>query len=167
MNIFLKKDDPHRYCISEITELEYLVRQMSKSLVSEELSTSNMINVPKKCWNLRHSTFIIFLDYFQVSWIGKSLSYWSKILLLLVNPLAADEKYPVLNRDNLVIPIQKQLSQKQKNFFHLFETNWNFKHFFKKWPSWLLRFRNFGLQKRGKINVKKVRLQATLRQATW
>ena len=35
---------------------------------------------------------------------------------LLVNLLAADEKYPVLNRDNLTIPIQMQLYQKQKTF---------------------------------------------------
>ena len=35
---------------------------------------------------------------------------------MLVNSLAADEKYPVLNRDNLTIPIQMQLSLKQNTF---------------------------------------------------
>ena len=35
---------------------------------------------------------------------------------VLVNTLATDEKYPVLNTDNLTIPIHMQLSQKQKNF---------------------------------------------------
>ena len=35
---------------------------------------------------------------------------------MVVNTLAADEKYPVLNRDNLTIPIQMQLSQKKKTF---------------------------------------------------
>ena len=35
---------------------------------------------------------------------------------LLVNTLAADEKYPVPNRDNLMRGIQIQLSQKQKSF---------------------------------------------------
>ena len=39
---------------------------------------------------------------------------------LLVNTLAVDEKYPVLNRDNLTIPIQMQLSQKQKTFPQFF-----------------------------------------------
>ena len=39
-----------------------------------------------------------------------------KILGLLVNTLAANEKYDVLNRDNLTIPIQMLLSQKQKTF---------------------------------------------------
>ena len=49
----------------------------------------------------------------KLSW-KKSLLLTCKILGLLVNTLAADEKYPVLNRDNLTIPIQIQLSQKQK-----------------------------------------------------
>ena len=39
---------------------------------------------------------------------------------LLVNTLAADGKYPVLNRDNLTIPILMQLSHKQKCFFQFF-----------------------------------------------
>ena len=39
---------------------------------------------------------------------------------LLVNTLAADDKYPVLNRGNLTIPIQMQLSQKEKIFSQLF-----------------------------------------------
>ena len=41
------------------------------------------------------------------------------ILGRLLNTLAADEKYPVLNRDNSTIPIQMQLSQKQKTFSQL------------------------------------------------
>ena len=39
---------------------------------------------------------------------------------LLVNTLAADYKYPVLRRENLTIPIQMQLSQKQENFSQFF-----------------------------------------------
>ena len=35
---------------------------------------------------------------------------------LLVQTLAADEKYPVLKRENLTIPIQMQLSQKENTF---------------------------------------------------
>ena len=46
----------------------------------------------------------------------KSLFFTCQILGLLVNTLAADEMYPVLNRDNFTIPIQMQLSQKQKTF---------------------------------------------------
>ena len=49
----------------------------------------------------------------------ESLLLTCPILGLLVNTLATDEKYPVLNRDNLMIPIQMQLSHKQKNFSQL------------------------------------------------
>ena len=41
-------------------------------------------------------------------------------MLLLANTLAVSEKYPVLNRDNLTIPIQMQLSQKQNTFSQFF-----------------------------------------------
>ena len=43
-----------------------------------------------------------------------SLLLTCQILVMLVNTLVANEKYPVLNRDNLTIPIKMQLSQKQK-----------------------------------------------------
>ena len=39
---------------------------------------------------------------------------------LIVKTLAADKRYPVLNRDNLTRPIQMQLSQKQKTFCQAF-----------------------------------------------
>ena len=45
----------------------------------------------------------------QLSW-KKSLFLTSQILGLLVNTLPVDEMYPVLNRDNLTLPIQMQLS---------------------------------------------------------
>ena len=52
---------------------------------------------------------------------------------LLDNTLGTDEKYNVLNRENLTMPIQMQLSQKQKtisDFFAKFlKSRLNFKHF--------------------------------------
>ena len=66
----------------------------------------------------------------------KSLLLTCEILGLLVNTLAANEKYPVLNRDNLTIPIQMQLSQKHKTFCQFFtpflKSRWNFEYFDKK-----------------------------------
>ena len=81
-----------------------------------------------------------------------------QILVLPVNPLAAYEKYPVLNNDNLTIPIQMHLSEKQKSFSKFlaaFLKFWlNFKHFEKwRWHSYLFYFRCYGLQKRCQINV--------------
>ena len=62
-------------------------------------------------------------DLFHIIWSLPSRLNWKKSLLLickilglLVNTLAADEKYPVLNRDNLTILIQMQLSEKEKTF---------------------------------------------------
>ena len=91
-----------------------------KNLVLEDPLTSNILNVPKHCWNLHCSTFIIFNDHCPENWVGKKfllLTY--KILGFHVNTMSADEKYFVLNRDNLMIPIQMQLSQKQKTFSEL------------------------------------------------
>ena len=48
--------------------------------------------------------------------LKRSLLLTCQILGLLVNTLAADEKYLVLNRDNLTIPVQMKLSQKKKTF---------------------------------------------------
>ena len=57
----------------------------------------------------------------QLSW-KKSLLLTHQISGLLVNTLASDDKYPVLNRNNLTRPIQMQLSQKQKTFSQFFSS---------------------------------------------
>ena len=68
--------------------------------------------------------------------LKKSLLLTCKILGLLVNTLACDKKYPVLNRDNLTMPIQMELSQKQKKFSRFFaaflKSSWNFERSEKK-----------------------------------
>ena len=48
--------------------------------------------------------------------LENSLLVTCKVLGLLVNTLAADQKYPFLNRGNLMIPIQMQISMKQRTF---------------------------------------------------
>ena len=48
-------------------------------------------------------------------WKESRLWTW-QILGLLVKTLAADDNYAVLNRDNLTIPIQMQISKKRKLF---------------------------------------------------
>ena len=63
----------------------------------------------------------------------KSLLLKYQIVRVLVNTLATDEEYSVLNRENLRIPIQRQLFQKQKTFSQLLDaflkSRLNFKHF--------------------------------------
>ena len=51
----------------------------------------------------------------KLSWKESLLLTW-QILGLLVTTLAAYKKFLVLHRDNLTIPIQMQLSQRQKTF---------------------------------------------------
>ena len=57
-------------------------------------------------------------------------------LRLFVNTLTADDKYSLLNRENLTQPIQMQLCNKQKTFPYFFceflKSRLNFEHFFKK-----------------------------------
>ena len=88
----------------------------------------------------------------QLSW-KKSLFLTCQILGLLVNTLTADERYPVLNRDNLTIPIQMQLSQKQKTFSGFFtafsKSRSTFEHFDKKNDPH--RFCNFEITNSGNV----------------
>ena len=49
----------------------------------------------------------------QLSW-KRSLLGTCKILRFFVNTLAADDKYSLLNRDNLTEPLQILLSEKPK-----------------------------------------------------
>ena len=71
----------------------------------------------------------------QLSW-KKFLFLTCEILGLVFNPLAAIENHPLLNRDNLTIPIKMQLPQEHKNFSEFFTTflksSWKFEHFDKK-----------------------------------
>ena len=66
----------------------------------------------------------------------KSVLVRRKALLLFVSTLTADDKYYLLNRDNLTQPIRMQLSQKQKPFYPFFlafsKSALNLKHFQKK-----------------------------------
>ena len=59
-----------------------------------------------------------------------------KILSLFVNTLTADDKYSLLNRDNLTQSIQTLLSQKQKTFSEIFssflKSTLNSEHFQKR-----------------------------------
>ena len=83
------------------------------------------------------------VHFHSIDWSLKSQLSWKKSLLLvchilglLLNTLAANEKYPFLKRDNLAIAIQMQLSQKEETF-SLFSaaflnSRWNFEQYEKK-----------------------------------
>ena len=106
----------------------------------------------------------------QFSW-KKAFLLTCQILGLLVNTLAADEKYPVLNRDNLTIPIEMQLSQKQKTFSEFlaaFLKSWlNFEYFEKKDDPHRFCISEITDSENSHINVSKVPFQRTLQKAGW
>ena len=114
---FEKKYYPHRFCISENSDSKNVIRKMSKKYRFREpfgkqhgkraqtLLKSGSQELYQICWSLSS----------QLSW-KMFLSLICQIFGLLVNTLAASENYPLLNRDNLTISIQMQLSQKQKTF---------------------------------------------------
>ena len=134
---FEKKDDPHSFCIFEVTDSENVVRQMSKK--------SCFIGIFDKQHGKQAQALLKSASH-HLYYIDRSLARkmsWKKSLLLTckifgihVNTFAADEKYLVLLRDNLTIPIQMQLSWKQKTFCRLFaeclKSSLNFQHFQQK-----------------------------------
>ena len=131
---FERKYDPHRFCISDITASEKVVRSMPKK---SRFRGSFHKQHGKRAKALFKSASVHFypIDWSLKSQLSckKSLLLTSQILGLLVNTLPADEKYPFLNRDNFTIPIQMLLSQKQKIFSQFFAAflkfSWNFIYF--------------------------------------
>ena len=85
-----------------------------KSRVSEDPSTSNMVNLPVHCWNQHHRTFSILIDHCQVNWVGKSLSYWH------AKSWDADQKYPVLNRKKFNDTSSDAIMSETKTFSQFF-----------------------------------------------
>ena len=84
-----------------------------ESPFSEELLKSNIVKWNKTLleYEPQHLYHIYWSLSRQFSW-KKSLSVVGKILGLFVHILTADDKYSLLNRDNLLQHLQMQLSQK-------------------------------------------------------
>ena len=73
-----------------------------KTPISEDPSTSDMVNGPEHFWNQKGRTFPIFVGPCKGNLVEKmSVLMIYKILGLLVNPLIADDKYFLSNRDTL------------------------------------------------------------------
>ena len=94
-----------------------------------------------------------------------------KILRLFVNTLTADDKYSVLNRDNLTQPIQILLCQKQKTFSQLFsaflKSTLNFAHFQKKDDPHSRCISQITVSEKGdSVNVCKIPFKRSLPQKT-
>ena len=114
---FENKDNLHRFCASDITVCENVVRWMSKNYRFRG-SFHKQRGQPAEALLKSASVHFYPIDWSMKSHLGwkKSLLLICQILGLLFYTLAADEKYPLVKRDNLTVPIQMQLSQKQKTF---------------------------------------------------
>ena len=76
LEIFQNKMTLTAFVFPKVHTLKRWLDNCLKSPLSEDPSTSNMVNVPRHCWNLHHSNFVTFIDLCQGNWVGKSLSYW-------------------------------------------------------------------------------------------
>ena len=74
-NILNKNITVRAFAFPKIQTLKTWLNKCLKSPLSEDHSISNMVNVPKHCWTLHHSTFIIFIGHWQRNCLRKSLSY--------------------------------------------------------------------------------------------
>ena len=112
-----KKDDLKSFCFSEITDSENVVREISKkSRFSGSLDKKHGKHEQALLKSASQHLYHINPSLpRKLSW-KRSLCLTWEILGLILNTLAGDEKYLVLHNDNLTIPIQMQLSEKQKTF---------------------------------------------------
>ena len=83
---------------------------------------------------------------------GSLLDTW-KIFRPFLNTVTSCDKYSLTSTDKWMQIMQMHLSQKQKIFAQFFsaflESAFNFEHFQKKMPSWLMYFRNYRPRKKG------------------
>ena len=115
---FETKYAPLRFCVSQITASENVVRKMSKNpRFRRPFDNQHGKRSQALFKSVSHHLYHIHWSLLSnLSW-KKFVFLTCQILGYLVNTLATDEKYPVLNRDNLTMPIQMPLSLKKKFFF--------------------------------------------------
>ena len=76
LNVFAKKMTLIAFVFLNLRTPKTRLHKCLKSPASEDPLENNMVNVPKHCSNLHHSTFIRFFNHYQVNWVGKSLCFW-------------------------------------------------------------------------------------------
>ena len=117
VKVFESKDDPQRFCIFKVTDSKNVVREISKKshftgCFKKRYGKNAEVPLNSPSQHLYHIHWSLTM---KLCW-KKSLLFSCQILGLLVKTLSTIWKYPVLNRKILTIPIQMQLSHKEKNF---------------------------------------------------
>ena len=135
LNTLKKKMTLTGFVFPKLRTLKTWIDKCLKSPVPEDPSTSNMDGKSAKKL-LKSEPQHLYQIHWSLTWkfcSKKSLLLTCQILGLRANTLATNEKNPVLNRENLTIPIQMQLSQKQKHFSQFsaafLKSRLNSKHF--------------------------------------
>ena len=118
---FSKKIWPYSWWIIECTTPKKVVRQMSKkSRFREPFGKYHGKQAESLLKSERGHLYHIYWSLWSILSWKTSLLWICKILGLFVNPLTADHKFSVLNRDILLQHLQMILSQKRKNISHFF-----------------------------------------------
>ena len=133
MNIFKKK----MILIAEV----FPKLRTPKNMVTSMPKKSRFKGSLGKQHGKRAQTFLKFpwQQVYHIYWLlwrqltfKKSLLVTCKIWRLFVNTLSADGKYSLFNRDNLMLPIQMQVSREQKTFSNFsssfLKSSLNFEH---------------------------------------
>ena len=107
-----------------------------KSIVSQHLATVNKLNSLKTCTIALWLYCFITLAKIELENIGLSVS---KMLGVFVKKLTADGKYSFPDREDLLQPVQLQLSKKRKGFLDFLLHIWNLNQMLnmlkKRWAS--------------------------------
>ena len=148
------------------------LRNCLTSRFLEQHRIVNILKAPKLCWNLRNGSFLYFSPLLDILGSKKSLIVISKIFVLFVYLLTADDRYSLCNKDNLQQPIQMELCKKQKLLSRLstesVEVKFYFQHFRKKDEPRGACFSPIKDRKgRRFLNVKNALFQDTLGQSTY
>ena len=137
LNILKEKTIVIANAFLKLRTVKISIRKLSKEhrfrtgFGSQHVKASQMI--AKSPWERFYHVFLSFSG--NLNWKMSPLVLGEKIAVF-VNTLISDGSYPVPGCENLQLPIQMQLSEKQKTFPQFFvwflESTSNFKHFERK-----------------------------------
>ena len=126
LNILEKKMTLAAYGFPKLQAVKDVVRQMSKKPLFRTLFNSQHVKwsetLVKSAWHLFYDNLWSLCA--KLTW-KMSLLVICEILGLFVNTLNTDVKYFLRNSENLLQPIQKQLSKKQKHFRNILLHFWS------------------------------------------
>ena len=137
LNIFYKKKIVRANVFSKLQTVKDLVRQLSEKYRFRIFLDSQHVKGSQTLVKYAWKHFYHIFSSPSGGMICKiSPLFKFKIIVVFVNTLTVDAKYPETDCGNLLFPIQMQLFEKGTTFSWFFvpflESSWNLKHFQKK-----------------------------------